>query len=202
MKFRILSFTVLVTIALFGLFTYIPNSNDASLTNNPFGELKTYDVSSNWSERGELTTLLTNGDIIYPDQNQQGTWESEILEENSSAVLDMSLSGDPRDGTVNVTVRAWEDLPNGGLPDKRYFILLNDFENSTTFNNSDEYNYFQISAELTETSGSANQRPNLDSISLSWITTSSQIGLNRENFQILTLMIFFSSILLTMVGYI
>lgn len=171
---------------IFGLFTYIPFSEDASLTNNPFGIENIYSVDSNWSSEGTLTSMETDGDILYTGGNTDGEWLGTIQKEASSRTIKFEGAGDPRDGDVAFYIQSWQDLPNGNAPDNVYQVNLNDLSVKENFT-AEQYNYFNVRIEINETSGSNNQRPNVDSFSLTLIDESDQLGMSSEDFEVFTL---------------
>lgn len=202
MNAKTLFITIFGILIIYGTITYIPFSDQASLTNNPFGTLETLEVDENWNDTGTLSDLNYNGDLIYPDANSFGEWNSFIRQENDSKVLRLDASGDPRDGTINFFVNAWTDEPNGTNPDEVFNASMDEAEFSTNFTSVNNYNYYEIEAELNETAGSSNERPNLDSLDVEWINRDAQLGFSSDDFQVFTLFIFIASGLLAMIGYV
>lgn len=186
---------------VFGMFTYYPFSDGASLTNNPEGFLEVYSVDSNWSDEGTLENLVSNGDIVYAESNQVGNWTGFVQDEPNSRTISLEADGDPRDGTVTFYINAWEDLPNGGSPDNTYVTELDDFQIDRNFT-VEEYDYFNVVIEIEETGGSSNQRPRVDSFSVEFLNRSDQIGLTQDDFQVLTFFVFIGSGLIALTRWI
>lgn len=189
MASRILAFVSLGMLFLFAVMSYVPISEDAaSLTTNPFGQVDTYSVDSNWSEEGTLDGLVSDGDILYAEANQEGNWTGFVQDESQSRTISLEAAGDPRDGTVILYINAWENLPNGDAPDNVFSQPLDDFEVEQNFT-AEQYNYFNVVVEITETGGSTNQRPHLDSFTLNFLNESNQFGLDSTAFRIFSLFI-------------
>lgn len=198
---KLLGLTFFGLLFMFFLFTYMPYSDSVSLTNNPFGVTNSYSVDSNWSEKGTLDGVQTDGDIVYISQSSIGNWTGEVQEEEESRSLELTVNGDPRSGNVTAYVNAWESLPNGGSPDQTFSFQVDNFSVSQEFNAS-QYNYFNVVLELEETGGSANKRPNVDSFELLWLDESNQFGLKNEDFEIFTLFVILGTGLLAMSRYV
>lgn len=188
MKNSILPLTVFGILIIFGIFTYYPVSDTVSLTNNPFGTIDTYEVDGNWQEEGNIINLQNSH--LYAPANKDGTWTSFIQEQSGAKEAILRAEGDPRDGTVNLTVRGWEKDPENTAPNLSYTeeMTVSNFEKS--LNVSPEYNFYELEIYMDETAGTKNEIPNIERISLEWVNEDRQFGLKPKDFQIYTFFLF------------
>lgn len=134
-----------------------------------------FDVSSNWSDQGTLSdNMLTDGDIIYPDSNQQGNWTSFVQDVPRNRIVEVTYDADMREGTGHIFVDAWTDNPNGDAPDDTVTVNLSSGVNTEEVGFS-EYNYFRITIQMTEEGGSANQRPAVDRLNVDYEIVEEQL---------------------------
>jgi len=186
---------------VFGIFTIYPFTNDASITNNPFGEINKYQVTGNWSQYGELTNLNTDGDIIYPGKLDTGNFSSFVQQEETSRKIEFQIISEPLDGNITAYINSWENVPNGDKPDETFVVNV-DEEDLTTMFNASQYNYFNVDIMLEETGNSNNERPAVNEFTLTWIDESEQLGLTSEDFRVFVLFVFIGSGLMALIEWI
>jgi len=193
MKAKIFSFIVLGIMVLMSLFAYIPFSQ-VDLTDQGRQKLGSFEVDQEWQSEGTLYNLNTDGDIIYPDATSTGNWTSFMVEGEQMDVINIAGVSDLRDGTVNASLLLYEDP--GSSPDSVRQLSFNspNFEHNFTGIN-DSYDFFEVALVLNETSGSSNERPSVDSVSVEYVENLSRTGLGfgEESFQVLTLLVFIGS---------
>lgn len=161
--------------------------DDIDLETNPeVQDVKEYNVDSNWTENGTLTSgMLTDSDIIYPDTNADGNWTSFIEDIPRSRLIELNYDADMRNGNGRIYVKAWEFQPNGTQPNETRIVELQSGLNTETLNLS-EYNFFEYTIEMEETAGSMNQRPNVDALRIDYeIIEGTQAGLDSGTIQLM-----------------
>lgn len=153
-------------------------------------DTKEFNVENNWSNKGTLNNLNTNGDIIYPSANSNGNWTSEIQDIPKARLIDYEYEADMRDGNGQIIINAYKDDVVGGI-DKTKSFDLESGVNSRELNFT-EYDYFEFIFTLNETAGSSNQRPNVDRLNVDFdIVGNQQIGLDQGTTQAFYYLIMF-----------
>lgn len=154
-------------------------------------DTKEFNVDDNWSEKGTLNNLNTDSEIIYPSKNEEGNFTSDIQDIPEARLIEYEYEADMRDGNGNFTVNAWKDNLTTGSPDK---TVTKSLESGIVTNeiNLTEYDYFEFVFNINETSGSSNQRPNVDYFYAEFdIVSTKQIGLDKGTTQIFYYLIMF-----------
>lgn len=159
--------------------------------------LQSYSVDSNWSEEAlEIDNLETDSDILYPEANQDGYWLSPLQEEDNSRVVVVESDADNRDGVVNITVNAFEEVPENQEPDASETVEvgfgINEYELGL-----EQYNYFEVRIDMIEEEGNSNQRPNLDSFTVSFeYLEEDTVGLSSDDLRWLISYVYLSGFVL------
>lgn len=162
MKEAIGFFAVIALTFVFIVFTINDPIDDGQLfTDDITTTTETYVVDSNWSDLGVLEGLESDGDLLYPTANNEGTWTSFIQQNKKNRIIDLRYSADMRDGNGNITVRAWTDDPSTTPPDEVVEFEMSSGDNSRTLD-FNQYNFFESEIYMNETAGSSNLRPHVD----------------------------------------
>lgn len=195
MKGKIFAFIVLGIMLITGFFAYLPFSQ-VNLTDKGTQQLGAFSVQQDWGANGILYNLETDGDIIYPASGARGNWTSFLIEGEDMDIVDLSTTGDVRDGDINASVLFYDSAASVNGADKVETVEVDRPSFSYEFTNiSDQYDYFKVRLTLQEQAGSNNQRPNIDNVEVKYIENldRSGLGLNSDGFQALTLLVFIGS---------
>lgn len=153
-------------------------------------DTKEFNVKNNWSDKGTLKNLNTDGDIIHPSANSNGNWTSTIQDIPRARLIDYEYEADMRDGNGQIIINAYKDDVVGGI-DKTESFNLESGVNSRELNLT-EYDFFEFVFTLNETAGSSNQRPNVDRLNVDFdIVGNKQIGLDEGTTQAFYYLIMF-----------
>lgn len=162
---------------------------------------QSYSVDTNWdntSVSANNDCLVSNdGDLLYPDQNAECSWFSLIQQDSTSDILFLTTEANAQEGTVNMTVRAWEYPPEDqGAPNETQSFLV-DTGTETNRVGFVNYTYFDVVANMEETGGNQNQRPHLDSFDLIFKENTDQvIGVGSDTIRTLSILIFLIGLVL------
>lgn len=186
-----LYFVLFSVLVISGMFTVFPVSDSVNLTDQGIFVNDRLQVDSNWSEYGTLNNLETTSDIIYAAGNTKGTWTSNLQQGEKFNVVNISTVGDIRDGQINYTIRFWDENPDLD-PNEKVTNTIDEVEFTDTITNVSQYDYFEVELSLREDSGSTNQRPNIDSLTVEYIQNldRSGLGLTTSDFQVIVLFTF------------
>lgn len=189
-------FTLVTPLMFIGFSYALPVFQELDLDTAPTVNDTVSENFDNWSQ-GTLMNLETDGDILYATSSSSGTWTSPLFDFPRNRVLSYEYSADMRDGNGTLTINAWRDNL-GGSPDRTEVVELESGVNSGEVNFS-ESDYFEAVIDLEETSGSNNQRPNVDYLTLDFeILNSDEVGLSQSQALPLLVLSYLAGILLFM----
>ena len=186
-----LYFVLFSVLVIAGMFTVFPVSDNANLTDQGVYVNDRLQVDSNWSEYGTLDNLETDSDIIYAAGNTAGTWTSNLQQGENFNVINISTVSDIRDGQINYTLRFWEDDPTL-TPNETVTGSVDEIDYTDKVGNVSAYDYFDLTLTIEETSGSNNQRPYVDAVTVEYIQNldRSGLGLTTSDFEVIVLFTF------------
>ena len=153
-------FLAVILVVFTGIFFYV----EVGAQIDPTVDVFTYD--ENWDETGVIDNLESNA-LLYPEQNDEGTWTGFLIEEDRSRVVNVFMEGDQRDGVVELTIRAWEGEAEGE-PNETYTFEMTEPVLDVEIEDAVNYDVFEPEIFMEETQGSDNQRPNVDVLELSF----------------------------------
>lgn len=127
-----------------------------------------YVVDDDWDSTGTLSDYMeTDGEKIYPEPTETGTWTSGARGEEDTSSVYMDVQSDMSDGNGEVRLNGYTDRPDSSTePNETFDRELESGDNSFDFNdeNLTDYDYFDVEIELTEDDNSDNERPNVESL--------------------------------------
>lgn len=196
MKGKIMFFTAFGILMILGFFTVIPEVKNVDLTDQGTFVQGEYSVSENWEDYGTLNNLETNRDTIYAEPNSEGNWTSFLQQQENFDIVELQTNSDIRDGKINYTLNLWENGIDGSA-DKTISGTITQANYQETIENVTEYNHFSVTLTLVEEEGSNNQRPNVDSLNVTFIENLERegVGLDSDAFEAFVLMVFLGAII-------
>ena len=185
---------------IMSLFVYIPFSDTVNLTDEGTFLEGQFNVDTEWETRGTLTgEMQTDGQLIYPSADQEGTWTSNLIEGEQFNLIRLNALTDTRDGTIEYTVNLWDETAEGP-PDESFTGEIDEIEFQEEINEVEQYNVFEIVIDMEETAGNSNKRPHVDSLNVEYVENLDRqgLGFNESMFQLFTLFVLIGSGLLAL----
>lgn len=176
---------------IMSLFVYIPFSDTVNLTDRGDFIEGTFEVTEDWEDSGVLLgDLETDGDIIYPVANQEGTWESNLIQGERFNIVRLETLSDVRDGNITYTINLWAN-DSSDEPDEVITGEIDEVDYFEEYDGLEQYDIIEVVLHLEETEGNSNKRPHVNELRLDYVENLDRegLGFDAEAFQLFTLFV-------------
>lgn len=187
-------------ISLFFLgFWYVSDtaSNSSFGINTTLNNTTTIEQDRNWltaeNSKDNGTYLVEDGDDLYIESGENDTWVSvdyDMSNYTYGTTFQFEYFADPSSGTIDATIRSYNSTDD--LIRTSQVALTEDYEEVEFTKEYQDTEYIDVKLDFNETANNQNKNPRIKQYHLTVFIDdySEKVGLNEDNFYLMTMIVF------------